>query len=381
MRGAISATALLMSALLPATAVSKEELFGQETVEVRPFRQAPPTRRAHSHKDHAQGSKDHAHAHGAKGHSHAHGSAELSGHAHSTHTHAGHLHGKAGAKHPHDHTGGHAHAHGAGGSHDHGLETEHVFGFTTGSDIGPPGHKHLIVTNDLALGKRAGSYAAGEHAIEYAFTPWKDFHIGISGGLSSHAIAGVPGFDDRRQYTFDHVAVEFRQRLMDRKTSPFGLTFVIEPHWGRVDEASGERVNKTEVEFTLAADKELIADRLFVAFNAFYTPELARSLATGETERSSAAGVSFAVMQRVLPQLYAGAELRYARAYDGLALGQFAGQAVFLGPMLYTKLAPNLALIAAWSSQIAGRAVGAPGPLDLDNFERHRARLKMVVDF
>jgi hypothetical protein len=243
------------------------------------------------------------------------------------------------------------------------------------------GHKHIVVTNDFGLGKRTGSYVAGAHAVEFSLTPWKDFHLGLSAGLSSHFISGVPDLQDRRQITFDHFAVEFRQRLLDRKTSPFGLTFVAEPHWGRVDEKTGEAVRKTEVEFTLAADRELLKDKLFAAFNVFYTPEHARSLVSGEVERASTAGVSLALMQRLTPSLFAGAELRYARAYDGLTLNQFAGEALFVGPILHWSVRPSMTLIAAWSAQIAGQAVGSVGPLDLENFERHRARLRMAVEF
>ncbi len=69
------------------------------------------------------------------------------------------------------------------------------------------------------------------------------------------------------------------------------------------------------------------------------------------------------------------------RAYEGLTLQRFRGEAVFVGPTLYARLGERLAVSAAFSTQVAGHAVGVPGRLDLDNFSRHQARLKLTYEF
>jgi hypothetical protein len=45
------------------------------------------------------------------------------------------------------------------------------------------------------------------------------------------------------------------------------------------------------------------------------------------------------------------------------------------------KLSEEAALNIAWTPQIAGRASGVPGRLDLDNFERHQLRVKLTASF
>jgi hypothetical protein len=340
----------------PATA--KEEPFGQETVEVRPWRNPPR----------AGGKPAHRHSH--------------AGHSHKPHAHAkGHRHA-----HPHDRAhkdGAHeAHGHPAGdGHHHHGIDTEHLFGFTTGTDIDPPGAKHFIADLNGRFAKGSGSYAAFSQRFEYAFTPWRDFHVGLSASLAGHAISGVMGLDDRRAATFEGVGVEFRQRLLDRATAPFGLAVIAEPHVARVEEGSGEAADKVAVEFTIAADKELIKDKLFGAINLVYEPEWIRLKATGETERESTVGASFAAMAQIAPSTFLGGELRYLRKYEGARLNTFAGEALFLGPSLFINLGDHLSLIAAWSSLVAGRPAGTSAALDLENFERHRAKLKAVFNF
>jgi hypothetical protein len=42
---------------------------------------------------------------------------------------------------------------------------------------------------------------------------------------------------------------------------------------------------------------------------------------------------------------------------------------------------PHSALTFAWSAQVAGRAEGEPGKLDLEHFERHRVRARWSTHF
>ena len=205
---------LCLCLVTPATA--KEEPFGQETVEVRPYRNPPrpgaaPHRHKHDHQ-HAAG-HDHKHEHpGSHGHTH--------GRTHSHRDRDGHSHADGSEPHGHEHTNGH---------HHHGIETEHLFGFTTGTDIDPPGAKHAIIELDGRFTKQSGSYAAFSQRFEYAFTPWRDFHLGLNASFAAHNISGVDGLDDRRSATFEGIGVEFRQRLLDRTQAPFGLQDAVAP--------------------------------------------------------------------------------------------------------------------------------------------------------
>ena len=65
----------------------------------------------------------------------------------------------------------------------------------------------------------------------------------------------------------------------------------------------------------------------------------------------------------------------------GSASIPFAGEALFVGPTIYASLSKEFAISAAWSLQVAGRAADAPGSLDLKNFERHQAKLRLMYNF
>ena len=81
------------------------------------------------------------------------------------------------------------------------------------------------------------------------------------------------------------------------------------------------------------------------------------------------------------PGIFFGGEAQYLRTYQGIGLDWFAGEALFVGPTMYASLAKNMAISAAWNVQVAGHAVDIPGALDLKNFERHRAQLRLMYNF
>ena len=76
-----------------------------------------------------------------------------------------------------------------------------------------------------------------------------------------------------------------------------------------------------------------------------------------------------------------GAELEYLRSFDGLGVSRFNGDALSFGPTFYLHFNETLFIAGAFSTQIAGRAVGDPNLLDLIHFSRNKAELTVGVDF
>jgi hypothetical protein len=256
------------------------------------------------------------------------------------------------------------------------IDTEHLFVFAIGTDIGEVGERELESETNSRFGKRTGSYTSLSQSLEAEFTPIENFRLSIGGSLAYHHIAGVNGFRNRRQGTFEGVFLDMRYRFLDREHSAFGLTIDAEPQWGRIDETSGERADRYGLDLAVAVDKELVPERIVVAVNLLYGFEGARPRATGVWSRESTFGVATALMMRVHPRIFVGTEVRYLRAYDGLGLNAFAGHAVFLGPSVFAKFPGSWWMAAGWSAQVAGRAAGDPDRLDLTNFERHQATFK-----
>ncbi len=154
-----------------------------------------------------------------------------------------------------------------------------------------------------------------------------------------------------------------------------------QPHWARVDDISGEPVANYGCEFSLAADGELIKDRVFGAINVLYDPEVTLSRATCLWQHQSTFGFTATVTNQLKPGTFLGAEMRCLRDYDGLGLNAFAGEGLFVGPTFYVNVTKQFAVSGSWTVQVAGHAMAIPGALDLQNFERYQAKLRLMYTF
>jgi len=265
------------------------------------------------------------------------------------------------------------------------IETKYVFGFTEGSGIGLEGEREFSFETAGRIGKRDGRYFASESKLEFEFTPNQYVQFEFGPFISAHSISGVSDLDNRKQLAVGGFFGEVRYMLLDRgPSSPLAITLSAEPEWRRIDETSGERVNNVELELKVNADLELVPQRLFLAANLLYEPEGTHDpdrIGAG-WEMESKGGVSAALAYRITPTVVLGAEAWYLRHYDGAWFNSFTGDAVYVGPTLFIQLRPKMFVAAAWGTQVWGREIGNPGEaLNLAEFSRHRAKLKVAVEF
>lgn len=85
------------------------------------------------------------------------------------------------------------------------LETKNIFGFTSGTDIGPEFDREIELETNLAFGKRSGAYNVGDQkaTLEYNPTAWLEVDTGLRGTFNQ--IKGVDGLDDRSGANFGGV--------------------------------------------------------------------------------------------------------------------------------------------------------------------------------
>ena len=260
------------------------------------------------------------------------------------------------------------------------IETKYIFGFTEGSGVGLEGEKELSSDTIARFGKRDGQYAATETKWEFEYTPNQYVQLELGPLTASHYIRDVTDLDNRNTFRPSGFFGEFRYLLVDRPASPVAATISFEPVYRRVDETSGVPVQNFEFETKLQADVELIKNRLYGAVNLIYEPETTRT-AEGIWEHESIFGLTTALAVRPTPTLVIGAELDYYRHYDSLGPNRFTGDALFFGPTLYYKFARKWFMTAAWNAQIWGREIETGNHLNLEEFSRQRAKLKVAVEF
>jgi len=260
------------------------------------------------------------------------------------------------------------------------IETKYIFGFTEGSGIGIEGEKEFSIDTAVNIGKRDGRYVRSQSKLEFEYTPNQMIQFEFGALVSTHNIRNVTDLDDRNSVNFMGLFGEIRYLLIERTSNqPLSVTASLEPTWRRIDETGGERVTAFELEGKINADLELIPNRLFAGFNFMYEPEWVRN-AEGEVAREATLGVSGALAYRIIPPVLIGAEGWYLRHYDSFDLSQFTGDAIYVGPTLYVQLSRKMFMKAAWNTQVAGRDLENPGSLNLSEFSRHRAKLKLAVE-
>lgn len=302
---------------------------------------------------------------------------------------------------------------------DEGAETEDMFGFTQGTSLLEKGKFEISGVGEGAFGKRLGRYRTGGLGGSFASAPVDGLSIEIGAAGNSFSIRDVPGLDNRNGGDFGGFSTELKWQAIKRGAgSPVGLTFIVEPGVSFRDADAGGRGRGVGLEGRIALDAELIPKRLFGGLNLIYELEKfrprGRNLFNGEAEplegvssgpcqpyaeddaletcvasarrrsaeRSSLLGLSGALAFQINPNVFIGGEVRYLRSYSGLGLNSFEGHAVFVGPTLYAKLSETVSISAAYSAQMAGKSEATPGRrLDLDNFARQQAKLKISYEF
>jgi len=264
----------------------------------------------------------------------------------------------------------------------HEAESKYLFGFVDGADIGNEGEKAVEYEATGSFGKRGGRYSAVEHELAFEHVLTQNFSYELSAHGLSHSIGGVENLDDRNGTQFSGASAKLRYLIIGRGPgSPIGLTISAEPEWSRIDGTDGTQTRAYASAFKLVADTEFIANRLYAAVNLIYEPETAKPADSDVWERVSSLGVALGLAYRVTPTLALGVDAEYDRAYDGLAPQTLTGEALFVGPTMQINFTRKILLAAAFSTQVVGRAVDDPRALDLTNFSRYRANLKLEFEF
>ena len=263
------------------------------------------------------------------------------------------------------------------------LDSKYLFGnFTRGASVGDEGERAIEPDTIANFGKRSGQYAATLTELELEYSPTRFLQLELGPTISYYNIRGVPGLNDRNAGVLNGVNATIRSLLIEHGQWPFELTLSVEPEWHNFDEINGATVSNYALEAKIEADTEPIKNRLFYAFNILYEPEgtITGTNPTG-WDPESTFGVSSALAFQVVPNVVIGADLWYLRHYEGLGLGSFTGDAVYLGPTFFWKIGPKTLVSASWEAQVAGREISGLSPLDLADFSRQRARLLLEFEF
>lgn len=255
-----------------------------------------------------------------------------------------------------------------------GIPTD-AFGFTTGSDVADPGSFGPSLTYGGGFGTRGGRLNSHGAQLQgsYGLLPCLEVGPYLLGNTTQASFGGI-GADSNSL----GAGIETKYKILGRDLHGIGLTVVIDPSVNRTDPEGAGRFTTYNTGLRLFADKTLVPGKLYAALN------LSHDLTwTGPSPylRSSTFSVGGSLAWQVVDDVYLSAELRHLRAYDTLGFSKEAGYATFAGPSIYWQATKQVAISAAYNIQLAGKAKGQPGDLDLTNFSQHLVKLKAAYNF
>ena len=258
------------------------------------------------------------------------------------------------------------------------LADEDIFGYTRGTEVLPQGGKEIELWATRRSGKGQGRYTAFDYRVEleYGFTDRLKGALYLN--AVQHDIAGVPGFDDRRQFRVDGFSNEWRYNILSVHKDPIGLTLYFEPEYSRYSAGGGAERTEYAVDTKLLLQKNFFEDRLIWQGNL--NAEIAREKEDGKWEGEALLGFSSGLAYRFAPGWYGGAEMDYRTVYPGLAQREAWG--LFAGPTVHYA-SKKWWVTVTWLPQIKG---GPNDPvlssrLHLDEFEKSELRVRTGFHF
>jgi hypothetical protein len=268
-----------------------------------------------------------------------------------------------------------------------GLPTD-VFGFTTGSDVNDLGALSGAIEYNGNYGTRFGKLYGHLAKAQLSYSPLPCLEIGPTiQGLSVSADRSTFGLDTRQVGG----TLEMKYKLLGRATHGVGLTITTEPGIFSRKYNSGFLPAKPSgpVASNLArvlVDFELVKDKLFGAINLEHSAVWDNPIlgpGTDSFARLSNVNIRGALAYKVSDTFYLGVEASHQRAYTGIFMSKNLGHASFAGPTFYWQATEKLAFTGAYNYQFAGQTSGFVGSkgVDLINFNRHQAKLKLAYSF
>ena len=254
------------------------------------------------------------------------------------------------------------------------LDTKNLFGFLEGADVGEKGDRSLEFETTGAFGKPQGRYTSVEQEFIFENTLTDSLGLELGAHFLGQDVRDVAELPDFTGVNFMGLSAELRYAVVHRSAAwPIQVTLTVEPEWDAVGDG-GQRIVDFNTAFRAVADWVGADRRLYGAVNLVYTPDGSR-LPGQSWENSSTLGASAALSYRLTPPLMLGAEADYDRAYDGLVPQSFRGHAVYLGPTFHYQINDRIDFSAAFLAQ------ATTGSLDLTDFPRRLAKLRLEVDF
>jgi len=267
----------------------------------------------------------------------------------------------------------------------HAEENPFVYNYT--ADVEEAGETEAALWATDRRGKAEGHYDAQDYRLELEHGFTDRFSASAYVNLASHHISGLdPDLAPvHRNFAFQGFSAEFKYKLLDDEKDGIGFTVYAEPGWSRIHDVEGEKGAEYELELKTIFSKGFDNDKVIWAGNLTFEPEWEHergdlTTPTGHWEKELKLQASTGVAFRVVPNLYLGAEARYAGVYPDWTSGLHSEASAFFAGPTVSFSAHEWSATLSFMPQLSG----SPSPIggrNLDEFEKREIRLRISHEF
>jgi hypothetical protein len=262
---------------------------------------------------------------------------------------------------------------------------ENLFGYSYTSDVLPKGKWEAEQWITSRSGKESGTFTAADFRteIEHGFTDrlQGSLYLNYNYFYIKNTVASSGSLNDLNRFAVSGVSSEWKYQLLSPYKDSLGLTLYLEPGYGTIEAANGERHQEIELEGKLILEKHWFEDALVGTFNYTLEPEWEKS------DGDSGFGVNLkmewatGLAYRIAPRWYAGLEGRVQTEFEEANLDKCAFVAAFVGPALHYGTERWWATLTVLPQVWGWPDAQGTGGLTLDDHERLEVRLKMGFIF
>ncbi len=262
---------------------------------------------------------------------------------------------------------------------------ENVFGYAYTTEVLPKGRWEVEQWVTSRVGKDSGTFVGTDLRTEIE-TGLTDRLQGSLYLNSNHTYArnaqGSSGpIDDRNRFGVSGTSLELKYQVRSPIKDSFGLALYLEPGYGTIEAANGERHQEIELEGKLILEKHWLEDSLVGVFNYTLEPEWAKGAGESGFHTNLKMEWGTGLSCRLASRWHVGLEARLQTEFEDADLNHSAFLVAFIGPTVHYAAERWWATLSVMP-QVAGwpDAFGRGG-LHLDDHERVEVRLRAGFNF
>ena len=264
---------------------------------------------------------------------------------------------------------------------------ENPFVYSYTADVEEPGETEAELWMTDRRGKAEGDYDAQDYRLELEHGFSERFSASGYVNFASHHVRGLdPDLASvHRDFAFQGLSAEFKYKLLDDEKDGIGFTLYAEPGWSRIHDVEGMKGAEYELELKAIFSKGFNKDKVISAGNLTFEPEWEHergepTMPAGHWEKELKLQASTGVAFRIVPNLYLGAEARYAGVYPDWTNGLHSEASAFFAGPTVSFSADEWSATLSFLPQLAG-SPNSNGGRNLDEFEKREIRLRISHEF